>query len=200
MFIRDSCLIAHLDEFEFSLFSTATKIVRIEDAAIEGPDFAQAAPVAPLVVSQKRPDEYYFVNDKYVASVHTIANIRNCQFTGIYSDEARIQRIQSCAVSGEDIIAQSTVPWPGMQRPWRVIHIPSPTTATKRKKSSKKRRLILKQQTERRQSAPVRTTPFKNNDMRNWKFYNIKTRPKPKFAKRSGKVREKRKKPYKIAL
>ncbi|KAK9387373.1 hypothetical protein V1515DRAFT_615691 [Lipomyces mesembrius] len=188
MFIRDSCLIAHLDEFEFSLFSTATKIVRIEDAPIEGPDFAQAAPVAPLVVSNKRPDEYYFVNDK------------SCPFTFIYSDEARIQRIQSCAISGEDIIAQSTIPWPGMQMPWRVIHIPSPTSATKRKKSSKKRRLILKQQTERQQSAPVKTTPFKNNDMRNWKFYNIKTKPKPKFAKRSGKVREKRKKPYKVVL
>ncbi|KAK9359244.1 hypothetical protein V1504DRAFT_441469 [Lipomyces starkeyi] len=200
MFTQDSCLIAHLDEFEFSLFSTATKIVRIEDAPIEGPDFAQPAPVAPLVVSNKRPDSYYVVNDKYVPSVHTIAKIGNCQFTGKYRDEARIQRIQSCAISGEDIIAQSTIPWPGMQMPWRVIHIPSATTATKRKKPSKKRRLIIKRQLERRQSAPVKTTPFKNNDMRNWKFYNFKTRPKPKFVKLSGKVKEKRKKPYKIAL
>ncbi|KAK9486201.1 hypothetical protein V1527DRAFT_464105 [Lipomyces starkeyi] len=179
MCTRDSCLIAHLDEFEFSLFSTATKIVRIEDAPIEGPDSAQPALVAPLVVSNKRPDSYYVVNDK---------------------DEARIQRIQSCAISGEDIIAQSTIPWPGMQMPWRVIHIPSATTATKRKKPSKKRRLIIKRQIERRQSAPVKTTPFKNNDMRNWKFYNFKTRPKPKFVNLSGKVKEKRKKPYKIAL
>ncbi|KAK9374247.1 uncharacterized protein V1513DRAFT_459017 [Lipomyces chichibuensis] len=172
----------YLDEFEFSLFSSATKIVRIEDAPTEGPDFAQAAPVALLGVSNKRPDSYYFVNDKHLR------------------DEARIQRIQSCAISGEDIIAQSTIPWPGMQMPWRVIHIPSPTTTTKRKKSSKKRRLILKQRTERRQSGAVKTTPFKNNDMRNWRFYNIKTRPKPKFEKRSGKVKEKHQKPHKIAL
>ncbi|KAJ8100765.1 hypothetical protein POJ06DRAFT_268344 [Lipomyces tetrasporus] len=167
------------DEFEFSLFSTEAKVVKIEDAPIEAPDSAQAEPVAPLVVTNKRPDSYYFVND---------------------SDDARIQRIQSCAISGDDIIAQATMPWPGMQRPWRVMHIPAPSAATKRKKPSKKRRMILKQRAERRIAAAAGATPFKKNDTRNWIFYNFKMAPQPNLKKHRGTMKEKRAKPYKLAL
>ncbi|KAK9366570.1 hypothetical protein V1509DRAFT_673295 [Lipomyces kononenkoae] len=167
-----------LDEFEFNLFSTPTKIVRIEETPIGPPESAKAEPVAPLVVHNKRPDSYYYSDHK---------------------DESRRQQVASCAISGEDIISQSATAWPGMQMPWRVIHIPLPTTTTKRKKASKKRRMILKQRAERRQSESVKTTPFKNNDIRNWRFYNNKT-PKPKFARRSGDEKVKRAKPYKIAL
>ncbi|KAK9245124.1 hypothetical protein V1506DRAFT_459783 [Lipomyces tetrasporus] len=183
-----------LDEFEFSLFSTEAKVVKIEEAPIEAPDSAQAEPVAPLVVTNKRPDSYYFVNDRYVSPVQAIALMRK------KNDDARIQRIQSCAISGDDIIAQATMPWPGMQRPWRVMHIPAPSAATKRKKPSKKRRMILKQRAERRIAAAAGATPFKRNDTRNWIFYNFKMAPQPNLKKHRGTVKEKRAKPYKLAL
>ncbi|KAK9324905.1 hypothetical protein V1517DRAFT_351020 [Lipomyces orientalis] len=179
-----------LDEFEFSLFSTEAKVVKIEDAPLEGPDSAQAEPFAPLGVANKRPDSYYFVNDRYVSPVQAIA----------LDDDARIQRIQSCAISGDDIIAQATILWPGMQQPWRVMHIPAPSAATKRKKPSKKRRMILKQRAEKRMAAAADGTPFKNNDMRNWKFYNFQRVPKPTLKKPRGAAKEKRNKPYKLAL
>ncbi|KAK9234992.1 hypothetical protein V1525DRAFT_428133 [Lipomyces kononenkoae] len=196
-FNNDAFLTEVLDEFEFNLFSTSTKAVKIEDTPIRPAEPTATEPVAPLVVNNKRPDSYYYRDDKYV-SFHT--NSKKICIYIICRDEVRLQRVSSCAVSGEDIISQSTTSWPGMQMPWRVIHLPLPTTATKSKKPSKKRRLILKKRAERRQSEPVKTRPFKNNDIRNWRFYNTQQTPKPKLARRLGNEKEKPMKPYKIAL
>ncbi|KAK9467995.1 hypothetical protein V1512DRAFT_260529 [Lipomyces arxii] len=167
---------ADFGEFSFSLFSTSTN-VKVE--APPPPEAPEAA--APIFVDNKRPKSYYVVDP---------------------SDTIRLAQIQECSISGEDIISQSKMSWPGMRMPWRVIHIPlnSPDEKPKRHtKPSKKRRLLLKK---RQQTRPAgKSTPFKDNDLRNWKYYNIKSSGKPnkKKAKEDGKP-TKVMKPYKKAL
>ncbi|KAK9477025.1 hypothetical protein V1514DRAFT_348528 [Lipomyces japonicus] len=145
------------DGFEFSLFSTASKKIKIEEPGggneLEIPTFAN--------VDNKRPDSYYLVDD---------------------SDTTRRRQLEASAISGEDLLAQASTPWPGMAMPWKVIHIPSKQPPTKRNKPSKKRREILRQRLEKKQKITQATSSFKNGKIFNWRFYRKQdwTAPKQK--------------------
>ncbi|KAK7208149.1 hypothetical protein BZA70DRAFT_37842 [Myxozyma melibiosi] len=158
------------DEFEFSLFSTATSVVKIDEPEPQTSILAtglEDIPQAPAVVDNKRPASYYFTDD---------------------SDETRKRQIESCAISGQDILTQSTQPWPGMNKPWRVIHLPlnPPRLISKAKaKPSKKRRALLKAQAEKRAERAESAKGFKDGKLRNWKFYDwSRTGKAPRLTRR----------------
>ncbi|KAK9451890.1 uncharacterized protein V1518DRAFT_436382 [Limtongia smithiae] len=153
--------------FEFSLFSSSTGPSVIElprEPAKSILALDDGIPQAPKVVINKRPDSYYFVDD---------------------SDETRLHKTQSCAISGADIIAQSMMPWPGMQMPWRVINISTPVLAKKRKANpNKKRRFALREKAARVEKLRGSAKSFKGNYLGNWKFYNLHPKSVPSAKKK----------------
>ncbi|KAK9378771.1 uncharacterized protein V2V93DRAFT_375006 [Kockiozyma suomiensis] len=172
------------DEFEFSLFSTSTSIVKIQESEPQASILEtglEDIPRAPTVVINKRPDSYYLVDDQ---------------------DKIRKQQIASSAISGSEILLQSKIPWPAMSQPWRVLHLPLLPTSPKSKaksKPSKKRRLLLKEQTAKRLDRASASKTFKDGKLRNWKYYDwSKTGKAPLLTRREKDAKfAKLRKPFK---
>ena len=86
------------DGFSFQLFAGGpTTISKIR---LDSPDLAD---VEPGLLQPNRPSAYYF--------------------TSPTSPEEQ-QNFKVAAISGQDLISSSKIPWPGMSYSWKVTHIP----------------------------------------------------------------------------
>ncbi|KAK9454753.1 hypothetical protein V1511DRAFT_500886 [Dipodascopsis uninucleata] len=152
-------------EFEFSLFSSSPKKIKLDDRKIIDNISEGTTQIFNHKVDNTRPRSYYMVDSK---------------------DEIRKGQIVQSAISGEDVISQSTATWFAMKMPWRVTHITlrdqNNTKKQKRKKPSKKRRLILKLRAAKKQAVQERTSQFKDGHLSNWRFYNLKSSRSEKRA------------------
>ncbi|KAK9471616.1 uncharacterized protein V1510DRAFT_396827 [Dipodascopsis tothii] len=152
------------DEFEFNLFSTsAAATVKLDQPAedplldLMDPLARQAALDAKMYaayVPQQRPDSYY----RQELSAQALAEIAEV------------------AVSGDDIVAQSTQRYRGMERPWRVIHVDAKhrvvvagrSVVDKKHRPNQKRREMLR----KRQSRDGLRNSQKLGKQHGWRWYD----------------------------
>lgn len=131
---------ANDEEYEFRLFGAAGNSK--SKIRLDSPSLPNAEPG---FIQPKRNLGYYFT-----APLST-------------SD---IERIQSTALTGDEVLAQARRPWPGCACPWKVLHLPSSASKelphterlqlfdkligrdhpAKRKRAGKKHRIKLRQQ------------------------------------------------------